>query len=294
MNTFGCETNCHESSTDCCKNSTDCCTNSTNCCQTTSNCCQRISNCCNTCSVRCQTPTCTNQCKRDCCISKHEDDDKTEKVTDNGSKQTIIEGKGDSNSNNNKNDFNLSASINLNNTINSENRIYIPINISNTNVNSVVITSSGVAPSPITTARPDEHTTSFTTPSVVTTPCPTHTIKVPVPVPVPGPTAPVPTPYPIFYPLPQPNPGCCIVVNPCASHGCHSYQRTCGFECSHQLMYRPIDPCEGQCHKRPYVFNRHCHESGYCSHTFTNCAQCDADFYLNYENYQQCGRCFYR
>ncbi|KAJ8922351.1 hypothetical protein NQ315_004294 [Exocentrus adspersus] len=284
---LGCETNCCNSS-DCCDNSTDCCKNtecnSSSCCQTTSNCCQKVTKCYKACRAGCRTSSCANNCNDKCCQNECNNND------DDIDKDKIIERPNGSTSNVNENNITFTPSITVNNTINTENRVHIPIIVSNSNINNVV-----VVPADNTQPTTPCSTTNCTTPEP-TTPCPPPvTIRVPVPIPVPGKPIFIPIFHPVPYPVPQPGPGCCVTINPCISQGCQRYQTSCGSSCPSPYTYKPINPCEGvQCYRRPFCINRYCEGSGYCQDNWINCSQCGSNFYQNFESYRQCGGCFYR
>lgn len=293
--TSTCLSNCRQ---DCCTSSAPC--QSSNCFQTS---CRRASSCFNNCQSRCSqdVAVCSNQCSRSCCGDSGSYDGSCCTTPTSTSSEVISRiittnggggAKSDSSSSRNDNSENISNNIttllNLNNTIHNENKIEVPINISNINTINVNIVPSdnveysNVGETSIIQKEIDREQT------VVQKPV-TETVRVPVEVPVQ-----VPIPIPIPVPAPQQTSSCCNMVVPCVQTGCQSVRRVCGQQCTNNIMYAPVNPCQQGCSRRPFAIGNSCSMSGYCRQTMMDCSSCDINSSFNtYQGYQQCGGCFY-
>ncbi|CAH2008319.1 unnamed protein product [Acanthoscelides obtectus] len=204
-----------------------------------------------------------------------------------------------------ENNVNATLDVTINNHINIENRVYIPISINNTNVQSVsivseencTITDTGTTecPTPHTTTSPTTITPSSTTgPTTHPTGQPTTPTKPRIHI------IPVPVPYPVYqrYPVPIPyyphipQPGCCTVIRPCVSSGCQSHRNHCGSGCLGNMMYEPVNPCYNGCRRKSWGFRPMCFGQNSCIEMPVNCMGCNNNFFESYQGFQQCGGCF--
>lgn len=268
------------------------CCQSYGCCQTGSICSQ-ITTCQNNCQVRCRTTTCNDQCRSECCAPTLLPTPAPtpaptlapipEPIPKSAPWPTpvINESSNSSSSVNNKNDDNIATVLTLNNVVTNENHINIPVNISNTNQQSVHVVISS----------PDDPHSERDRERIINA---NITEKVPVFIPIPGPQVPVyyPVPFPVRIPEPVIIPGCCNVIIPCIMP-CIGFERICNHQCTYPFMFTPLNPCHGGCYKRSFATINSCFPSGYCQHNIQDCSQCSDDFYSDYGTYQQCGGCFY-
>lgn len=312
--TTSCLSECRQ---DCCMQSNSCQTS--NCCQS-SNCqrkssCQQASNCFTNCQSRCtqDIDNCSSQCSKTCCgdtdstnnnccntATTIEESRESRIIGNNGAGNSKSDSQLGTNSNNNINN-NVTTLININNTVNNENRIEVPIDISNINTVNVNIVPAD---------KTDSVTDSINgnTERNIDIRIEPRTVPVPIPVPIPIPAPQesttgvpiyqqVPSQLPVLqYPYQQilNQPSCCNMVVPCAQAGCQSVRRTCGSQCTNRFMYLPLNPCQGGCGKRNYAVGNTCSTSGFCRQTMMECSSCDVNnFYNSYQGYQQCGGCFY-
>nr|CAI5863396.1 unnamed protein product [Callosobruchus analis] len=205
-------------------------------------------NCCGNCRSSCTTATCVQSCCSSCCCKPSPPASTTPCPPPLPPQPTTP-----SNSNVN-NDINSTLDVTINNHINVENRVYVPISINNSNVQSVSIVDEDNI-----TSIPYDFYNRY-------------------PVPIPG-------PYPVSS-------GCCTVIRPCVYNGCQSYRQHCGSGCLGSVMYEPINPCHYGCYRRPSGYRQICSEQNSCVNTQVDCSGCSNDFYETYGGFQKCGGCF--
>ncbi|VEN40147.1 unnamed protein product [Callosobruchus maculatus] len=283
--------------------------------------CQHDS-CCGGCRSSCSTVTCMQTCCSGCCCKSSTPWPSTPSPTSfppTSAPVPPLPPYSPSNSNTNvNNNINSTLDVTINNHINVENRVYVPISINNSNVQSVSIvdednnTNSNVGPTvvppyppwptppwtPSTTTHPWSTwpTPNTTSPVTSTTPV-TSTAEITPPSRPPYTIIRIPVPYYIYktYPIPvsyRVSTGCCIVIRPCVTYGCQSHRHHCGTGCLGRVMYEPINPCHAGCYRRSSGHRQICWSEESCARTKVDCNGCNSDFFETYGGYQKCGGCF--
>ncbi|KAG5878331.1 hypothetical protein JTB14_035258 [Gonioctena quinquepunctata] len=313
-----------------CSCSSNCCDSSS--CQTSSCHSHTCCSCYRICDSGCRTSSCADQCRqrscrneecrenndcgenKDCCKSedrcKNEDCGEitpstyqttpTTSTNHPGTPESVVEN--GEHSSYNTNNGTLEARISITNKITNVERVYVPINITNNNLQSIqIIPAFPVTPvspvSPVTTVWPTKPATTSEATGIETdsttslkpprTPCSTELVPVPVPIYR-------PIPYPVRVPYVIPVSGCCNVITPCINgQTCNPFQSQCGSQCTNRDMFTAMNPCVHGCYRRRFAPRRSCFSSGYCSMNMIDCDTCSDDFYTSYSGYQQCGGCFY-
>nr|CAH7766715.1 unnamed protein product [Callosobruchus chinensis] len=275
-------------------------------------------NCCGGCRSSCTTQVCVQSCCSSCCCESPSPRPTAPPTPwPQPAPQPPPHPRPPPYSNNNvNNDINSTLDVTINNHINVENRVYVPISINNSNIQSVSIvdednnTNSNIIPTyqvifqpPPIPPIPPTAPTPPTRPTPPTPPNPTPTVP---PWNVTTHITPtshpsyiiirIPVPYYIYktYPVPIPYPGsngCCTVIRPCVGQGCQSHRQHCGSGCLGSVMYEPINPCHAGCLRRSWGHRQICSE-GSCVQTPVDCNGCNSDFFQTYGGFQRCGGCF--